>query len=176
MAFLSSFLSSFKRPNHSKWMSQILGLCLALVLTFHSPSTFAQKGSAKPSGALQAFMLTTTYGVIAGTLTGLASLAFYEEPSTKTRNVAVGASLGLYIGILLGAYVVYSPAMSEPSKSGPGRDIRDEYDDDPIDLGVKQSLQPYLAHMSQNSNTWQAMPMMGITENGNTTLGVKFNF
>jgi hypothetical protein len=52
-------------------------------------------------------ILTSTYGVLAGTLTGMASLAFYRNPGTKLRNVALGASLGLYTGIGLGLYLIY---------------------------------------------------------------------
>jgi hypothetical protein len=44
---------------------------------------------------------------MAGSLVGLASLAFYSEPSKKARNIALGASIGLYAGILLGSYMVY---------------------------------------------------------------------
>lgn len=53
------------------------------------------------------FIMSCTYGVMAGTLVGAASLAFTKKPSENLSKVARGASLGLYTGILLGVYVVY---------------------------------------------------------------------
>lgn len=53
------------------------------------------------------FIMSCTYGVMAGTLVGAASLAFTNRPGDHLNRVARGASLGLYTGILLGVYVVY---------------------------------------------------------------------
>ncbi|MCB0385592.1 MAG: hypothetical protein KDD43_09375, partial [Bdellovibrionales bacterium] len=47
------------------------------------------------------------YGVLAGALVGTATLAFEDKPGDNLQNVARGASIGLYAGILLGLYVVY---------------------------------------------------------------------
>lgn len=58
--------------------------------------------------------MSCTYGVLAGTLIGAASLAFVDRPSENLNKVARGASIGLYIGILLGAYVVYVVPSMEP--------------------------------------------------------------
>ena len=57
--------------------------------------------------ATHEFIMSCTYGVMAGTLVGAASLAFVKKPSDNLNKVARGASLGLYTGILLGIYVVY---------------------------------------------------------------------
>lgn len=51
--------------------------------------------------------MSCTYGTLAGTLVGAASLGFEKEPGQKLNRIARGASLGLYAGILLGLYVVY---------------------------------------------------------------------
>ena len=53
------------------------------------------------------FLLSCTYGVLAGALVGAATLAVEDNPGDKIHRVARGASLGLYTGILLGLYVVY---------------------------------------------------------------------
>ncbi len=53
------------------------------------------------------FVMSCTYGVLAGTLVGAASLAFTSQPGKNMSRVARGASIGLYTGILLGLYVVY---------------------------------------------------------------------
>lgn len=83
-----------------KFLRWILGVCFFAGISLQSPQSMA----AKPQ-ASRVFLLTSTYGVLVGTLTGLASLAFYEEPGTHKRNIALGASLGLYTGILLGSYI-----------------------------------------------------------------------
>ncbi|MGE3973210.1 MAG: hypothetical protein AB7F59_01645 [Bdellovibrionales bacterium] len=51
--------------------------------------------------------MSAAYGVLAGTLVGAATLAFTDRPGDNLKNIARGASLGLYAGILLGLYVVY---------------------------------------------------------------------
>ena len=69
------------------------------------------------------FIMSCTYGVMAGTLVGAASLAFTDKPSDNMNKVARGASLGLYTGILLGIYVVYIV---------PGLEVEEE--EDPVAL------------------------------------------
>lgn len=53
------------------------------------------------------FVLSCTYGVLAGTLVGAASLAFVDRPGENLQHVARGASIGLYIGIGLGYYTAF---------------------------------------------------------------------
>ena len=64
-------------------------------------SSFAKAGSERE------FIMSCTYGVLAGTLVGAASLAFEDNPGDNLQRVARGASLGLYAGITLGVYTVY---------------------------------------------------------------------
>ncbi len=59
------------------------------------------------SAAGKEFIMSCTYGVLAGTLVGAATLAFSDNPGNSLSKVARGASIGLYAGILLGLYVVY---------------------------------------------------------------------
>ena len=63
-----------------------------------------QEAKADPS---REFLMSVTYGTLAGALLGTASLAFTDKPGDKLQRIARGASLGLYFGILLGLYVVY---------------------------------------------------------------------
>jgi len=44
---------------------------------------------------------------------GVATLAFTSSPADNLMNIARGASLGLYAGIILGTYLVYAPEDSE---------------------------------------------------------------
>ncbi len=78
-------------------------LFIQLVLCF-SIITSVSVAQATP---MKEFITLTTYGVLAGTLVGTASLAFTDNPGENLQLVARGASLGLYAGILLGVYVIY---------------------------------------------------------------------
>lgn len=57
----------------------------------------------------------TVYGTVGGALLGTAALAFDAGP----RSVARGASLGLYAGLLFGAYVVLSYAYRKHQRENP---------------------------------------------------------
>ncbi len=78
----------------------MLGLCFA-------GSAHAEAPVDANKFAMKEFVRSCTYGVLAGTLVGTATLAFTDQPGEHLNRVARGASLGLYAGILLGAYVVY---------------------------------------------------------------------
>lgn len=54
------------------------------------------------------------YGTIGGSLLGAASLAY----NTKPRAIAMGASIGLYVGLLFGGYIVLSHHYMQSSKNG----------------------------------------------------------
>jgi hypothetical protein len=74
---------------------------------------------AKADNPTREFLMSCTYGVLAGTLVGAASLAFVDKPGDNLNRVARGASLGLYSGIILGFYIVYVvPSMDTPEDDG----------------------------------------------------------
>lgn len=52
---------------------------------------------------------TALYGTVGGALLGTAALAF----GAKGRSVAIGASVGLYAGLLFGTYVVVTHSMKQ---------------------------------------------------------------
>lgn len=81
------------------------------------------------------FVMSCTYGVLAGTLVGAASLSFTNKPGDKLYRIARGASLGLYAGILLGWYVT-----SLDDEGGGGYQ---EEDDDDYGLIEEPTLQVY---------------------------------
>lgn len=74
----------------------ILAICL-----------FSSQVQAEQVGPSKEFITSVTYGVLAGTLVGVASLAFTTNPGENLNKIARGASLGLYLGIALGLFVVY---------------------------------------------------------------------
>ncbi len=69
------------------------------------------------------FLLSATYGTLAGTLVGAATLAFADQPGDKLHRIARGASLGLYLGIALGIYVT---SYYEPEEDKPEGDVYPE--------------------------------------------------
>lgn len=84
-------------------MRIILVTVIVSAITLIQSRAFAQAG-ANPE---REFITSCTYGVLAGTLVGAASLAFVDKPGDNLQRVARGASLGLYVGIGLGFYTVY---------------------------------------------------------------------
>jgi hypothetical protein len=92
-----------------------------MLLSLSSVSAFAAGTSQMQQGednAGREFVMSCTYGVMAGTLVGAASLAFTSKPSDNLNRVARGASIGLYAGILLGLYVIYIvPGLEEGAQT-----------------------------------------------------------
>ncbi len=84
-------------------MHRILRTTLTVLALVASVAT-APRALASPE---REFIMSCTYGVLAGTLVGAATLAFTKSPADNLQNVARGASLGLYAGIGLGFYTVY---------------------------------------------------------------------
>lgn len=87
-----------------------------LTLAFLVATAAPVRAKADP---MREFVLSCSYGVLAGTLVGAASLAFTDKPGDNLNRVARGASIGLYTGILLGLYVVYGvPSEDESMVAG----------------------------------------------------------
>jgi len=83
----------------------LLVLVASMAISLGMPSAaVAQAQQASPE---REFIMSCTYGVLAGTLVGAASLAFVDKPGDNLKLVARGASIGLYMGIGLGIYTVY---------------------------------------------------------------------
>lgn len=70
---------------------------------------FSLKGNA---AELTEFLKSCGYGTLIGAGVGVVSLAFEKNPSEHANNVARGASLGLYGGIVYGLL----EAQERPSK------------------------------------------------------------
>lgn len=76
----------------------------ALIALVFVVSFLPRSARAEP---MREFILSCTYGALAGTLVGAASLAFSDKPGENLNKIARGASLGLYGGILLGSYIAF---------------------------------------------------------------------
>lgn len=87
---------------------------LVLPLTVFIALTIGLKSRAEAE-PMREFVMSCSYGVLAGTLVGAATLAFSDKPGDNLNKVARGASFGLYAGILLGLYVVYGVPSQEES-------------------------------------------------------------
>lgn len=106
------------------------------------------------------FIMSCTYGVLAGTLVGAASLAFVDKPGDNLQRVARGASLGLYMGIGLGIYTVYIL---------PGQIQREE----------EERLDPDKAAGEEASRRFQVFPFIAGNDVGHADgggMGVVFSF
>lgn len=66
---------------------------------------------------VKAVLVVSTYGLLGGTVLGLAALPFNQD----IRTVFIGASLGLYLGIVIGIYYVYDRYdQNNPLRMKPG--------------------------------------------------------
>ncbi len=102
----------------------------------------------------KAFLIICGYGTVGGALLGVASMAF----GGKAINIAKGASVGLYSGILFGAYVIYSHDSYAPS--GP-QEMDNSSNYGTIDLQIKSS--EYVeALIAQDSNNSWYMPLVDL--------------
>ncbi len=95
-----------------------LKLIFSLVVFF----VLLQPARAEIPPKAKAMLTVAGYGAGGGALLGVASMAF----GTSSRAIAQGASLGLYAGLLFGAYILVTH-----ENKGPGYDDRDSpYRDD----------------------------------------------
>lgn len=85
---------------------------LTLSFIFFSSNIFAVSNSfesqtteLKVDPRVKIVTMTAAYGAVGGAIVGLASNAFGAKP----RNISIGASLGLYAGIGIGLFIVFSP-------------------------------------------------------------------
>jgi hypothetical protein len=135
-------------------------LFLSLSMAFAPGLARAQQSRLDSASAKsKIYLLTATYGVVAGSLVGLGSLAFYDKPSEKTRNIAMGASIGLYVGLLLGAYMIYGGEDPNDKKSSPGGAPGKSGPvlEDPLRLGVATPVEPAWAPYVTYDETRQSI-------------------
>ena len=99
----------------------------SLLLLFSAHMVVLPSFRSAQAAPMKEFITLTTYGVLAGTLVGTASLAFTDQPGENLQLVARGASLGLYAGILLGIYVVYVVPGKEEELIEEGLDVNSPY-------------------------------------------------
>lgn len=66
------------------------------------------------------FATSVVYGTLAGTIIGVGTLAFTDNPAGNLNAVARGASWGLYAGIALGLYVTYGVGDDEEEEGVEG--------------------------------------------------------
>ncbi len=141
-----------------------------LLITLLVAATPYKKANAE---AGREFLLSCTYGVLAGALVGAASLAVEDDPSSKVHRVARGASIGLYSGILLGLYVVYVvPAQWEQQQED---NLEEEYQEviDPEDYGLRR--QPLRFKSQIRVITPPKLTIYPVMENSRIT-GAAFNY
>jgi len=131
-----------KEIGYNNYMRKLKALVCLIVLTFTffqafpSPAMCADESQVVAAGddsmdpLARDLILMAIYGTMSGVIIGAASLAFVSRPLTKLRRIAIGASLGLYVGILLGGLV----AVDRTIGSGGGSifDLPNEEEEIPI--------------------------------------------
>jgi len=110
-------------------LSRVVFLAVVFVATLSLSGM--QTAQAQMDSRLKALGTMALYGTVGGALLGTASLAF----GTSGRAPAVGASLGLYAGILFGTYVVASHYYKRNYRPSPQENYYPEanspYEEDP---------------------------------------------
>ncbi len=116
------------------------GFCLKSFLSALLVFQFLQPIQARAMDQdVRAVLVAGTYGLGAGTLLGIASYPF----TNKVRGIFVGSSIGLYLGLIMGAYYIsnrYDPG--NPLRPIDGRPLEDPYYHNPEDSSYKGST-PY---------------------------------
>lgn len=109
-------------------MRKFIRLFLALFITLAVIKP--QSVRAEIPVKVKAVLTMAGYGVGSGALLGFASMAF----GGSSRNVAQGASLGLYAGLLFGAYILVSHHQKQfgsyDDNSSPYQESNDVYGDE----------------------------------------------
>ena len=118
-------------------LSLSLMLCLAQI-----PKAQAQAQDAGLDPRIKALALMAVYGTTGGLLLGTAALAF-DAPG---RSPFVGASVGLYVGLLFGSYVVITYAIRKHQLENPGQPQDENYypetPDSPYESPFRARLMP----------------------------------
>lgn len=102
---------------------------------------------------VRSIVTMAAYGATGGALLGVATMAFDSEP----RSIAIGASLGLYGGLLFGGYIVLSHMLKKNGYFKRRQNYYDsDYDQTAAPNGVLNSTQfrrwdPYLASQLQKN-------------------------
>ena len=95
-------------------MKYLIKTTIILIFSLFSIQSFAMDPK------LKILAESAGYGTVAGALLGTATLAFDGEG----RNIAKGASLGLYAGIIFGGYIIVNYEMK---KRGFGNESKGDY-------------------------------------------------
>jgi hypothetical protein len=80
---------------------------LSLLSTLVVQSSFAEDSMEGLVEDTKSDLLVVVGGGLAGAVLGLSTLSFVEEPKDHTRNILVGASIGVIAGV---AYVAFTQA------------------------------------------------------------------
>lgn len=75
-------------------------------------------GSSARADKMKDFLLSCAYGTAAGAAIGVASLVISDDPGSKMNNIARGASLGLYGGIVFGLALANQSTTGETASLG----------------------------------------------------------
>lgn len=128
---------------------------------------FSSIAQADMSPKTRAFLVVTGYSTAGGALLGLASMAFDGEP----RNIAQGASLGLYAGILFASYIIYS----HENSGGYQEDPNSPYDGAPKNQAPKGTSDGFFStEMRYNILQDKHLELAAANKSSNLDFGMNF--
>ena len=87
----------------SKW--------IILVSLLYPTQIFSQSTNFSTEQRFQDLFITAGYATAYGAAMGAAFLGLTNNPASKTKYIAIGASLGFISGSILGTYVAFSPIL-----------------------------------------------------------------
>lgn|GEM_PF-4671241 len=92
-------------------------LLISSLILFLLGSSSAQAMTSSSPSKLRTFLMGCAYGTAGGAILGAASLAFSNDPGSNVANIAKGASLGLYGGMIYGYINANSEQIVPPTEA-----------------------------------------------------------
>ena len=121
-------------------------LLIFIILSVLSLNTFAQDKEDDYVVDHKNDLLVVVGGGLAGAVLGLSTLSFVEEPKDHTRNIVVGAAIGIIAGV---AYVAFNQAnQSKQLIMGP----QDEAYFDPKEFDTNKRVAWHYDEVNSNTN------------------------
>lgn len=141
-----------------KLVVMISVICVFSLNTFTS-NAYAQAGNEMDDlvQGTKSDLLVVVGGGLAGAVLGLSTLSFVEEPKKHTRNIIVGASIGIIIGV---GYV----AMSQATKSQEmfyGEDPQASLEEDVKDFNTYARFDWHDEQVASNSSVVNEVSQIG---------------
>lgn len=133
-----------------------LMMMLSIMTTLFNKAAFAQANSNELVDETKNDILVVVGGGLAGAVLGLSTLSFVDEPKDHTRNILVGASIGIIAGV---GYVAFSQANKSRSLIYGGEEPLTKLD--PKDFNTYARASWHRSEVNSNSSMIQSLNQIG---------------